>query len=329
MVKDFATFNWIIDDFEHNVNKSLCYLYGENRYVKMLKSDTFRLGSDRCFLVLIKSGDYIKIAVRSIDNKDNRLKYVHILSFYINDKYVDSDKEKYRHANEPSILYSGHVPVVYEWRCKSDGIYNYLSNKSLIIRCDLIKFDIGYESNRVPNHFSNLNNLWDLATHDILCDISFNIDDKIIKCHKLLLFHIPYFKNILFNGMMETNLDTINITDCDYELFQEILHYFYVNSFDHRLMEKRYIDVFIVSDKYCIDSLKYLSEWFIMENVINLHNFLDLYLSIKIYPMLILNKVFKHIAINYKNQLLKIHNDTVIDNTYSINSLIEEIINFN
>ncbi len=52
-------------------------------------------------------------------------------------------------------------------------------------------------------------------------DVAFSIEDKVIPTHKSILREkSPYFENVFDSGMAESRQDTIQIKDCEYEVFQ-------------------------------------------------------------------------------------------------------------
>jgi len=109
-------------------------------------------------------------------------------------------------------------------------------------------------------------------------DIAFKSDEKVIPAHKqVLVKRSRYFEGLFNSGMAESKQDVIEIKDCEYEIFKELLRWLYqatVNLND----ANQAIKLHTLADKYlqedlCKKCLNFLTSIPNMENVYTILDF--------------------------------------------------------
>lgn len=98
-------------------------------------------------------------------------------------------------------------------------------------------------------------------------NVIFNVGDKQFRAHQdILRARSEVFRSILNHGMLEKNSDVINVSDCDPEVFQQILAYIYTGQVD-TIHSNNMFDLYCAANKYRLDDLKDESYKFIMKSL--------------------------------------------------------------
>ncbi|KAK5577627.1 hypothetical protein RB653_002570 [Dictyostelium firmibasis] len=86
-------------------------------------------------------------------------------------------------------------------------------------------------------------------------DIKFMVENRIINAHKcVLISRNEKLRALITNGMLESTLDVINISDCSYNCFFAIIQYLYTGNliFDNLNI----LELLLISDQYMINEIK-------------------------------------------------------------------------
>uniref|UniRef100_A0A6C0C5P7 BTB domain-containing protein n=1 Tax=viral metagenome TaxID=1070528 RepID=A0A6C0C5P7_9ZZZZ len=87
------------------------------------------------------------------------------------------------------------------------------------------------------------------------CDVTFNVDDVAIKCHRCILAaKSEYFDALFSNSMAEKETRNITITEASAQLFQKIIQYIYVQTMNIESVEEL-IEVFYLADRFDLPEL--------------------------------------------------------------------------
>lgn len=90
---------------------------------------------------------------------------------------------------------------------------------------------------------------------DDLKDVTFMVEDKVVKAHKAILgARSPVFKNMFMSNMREMKENVVEVTDIKLDTFQEMLHFIYVGSFTENFTIV-VLELLEAAHKYQIESL--------------------------------------------------------------------------
>lgn len=93
---------------------------------------------------------------------------------------------------------------------------------------------------------------------ELLSDIQFLVEGRIIYAHQMLCRRCPVFNSMFMSQFRERNAECIPIPDVKYEIFLLLLEYLYTDTVT--ITMDTAMDLFQVADQYAIDRLKDLCE---------------------------------------------------------------------
>ena len=89
------------------------------------------------------------------------------------------------------------------------------------------------------------------------CDFDIVCDDKLIKCHKVVLAaRSPVFKAMLLHNMEESNQQKVEPKNFDFDTMNLVLKFMYKGSIESNLLDKHAESIFKAADYYEINDLK-------------------------------------------------------------------------
>ena len=162
--------------------------------------------------------------------------------------------------------------------------YNIFPNDTIKIICE-IKF-VTYPQTKLENYVSdgdfknttpNLHKyLVNLFLEDQFSDVKLVTScGKELKAHKnILASRSPTFAAMFTHDVLENKLNSVTITDVDYDILKEMLRFIYKDEIEH--METVANDLFIAADKYDIQDLKDECANYIANNI-NLENAIEIF----------------------------------------------------
>jgi len=149
-----------------------------------------------------------------------------------------------------------------EMRFRSEIPENLVVYNNLLLSCGTDdKQNLGMAILNLDN-FPSLNSksaeekhVADLFMSQEKSDITFKINDQTIPAHKQILIQkSKYFANLFNSGMAESRQDLIEITDCDYVVFQEFLRWIYCEEL--KLDVQLALKLLPLADKYVQNNLR-------------------------------------------------------------------------
>lgn len=112
----------------------------------------------------------------------------------------------------------------------------------------------------LSNDLSNL-----LATSD-MSDVVISVGEKSFKVHRIILAaRSPVFGAMFKHDLAENITNTINITDIEPDVIEQVIHYLYSGRCSR--IEELAADILPVADKYDLKGLKELCEEFLRSNI--------------------------------------------------------------
>lgn len=117
-------------------------------------------------------------------------------------------------------------------------------------------------------------------------DVQLIASNGCIKTHKLLLVsRSDVFKRMFTIDSLEKKTGTVDLTDFRIDTLEDFVHF--LSKDEVRNMREKAIDLFILSDKYNVQSLKQSTEEFLSENIsqVNAYRLHDVCLKIKSDPI--------------------------------------------
>ena len=100
------------------------------------------------------------------------------------------------------------------------------------------------------------------------CDFDIVCDDKVIKCHKLVLSsRSPVFKAMLLHNMEESALQKVEPKNFDFDTMYLVLKFMYKGEIENALLEKHAETIFKAADYYEINDLKRSCEYVLIKQV--------------------------------------------------------------
>ena len=89
------------------------------------------------------------------------------------------------------------------------------------------------------------------------CDFDIVCDDKVIKCHKVVLAsRSPVFKAMLLHNMEESAQQKVEPKNFDFDTMYLVLKFMYKGDIEANLLEKHAESIFMAADYYEINDLK-------------------------------------------------------------------------
>lgn len=100
------------------------------------------------------------------------------------------------------------------------------------------------------------------------CDFEIVCNDKVIKCHKVVLAsRSPVFKAMLLHNMEESNQQKVEPKNFDFDTMYLVLKFMYKGDIETNLLDKHAESIFMAADYYEIDDLKKSCERVLMTQV--------------------------------------------------------------
>ena len=100
------------------------------------------------------------------------------------------------------------------------------------------------------------------------CDFDIVCDDKVIKCHKVVLAsRSPVFKAMLLHNMEESAQQKVEPKNFDFDTMYLVLKFMYKGDIETNLLEKHAESIFMAADYYEINDLKRSCERVLMTQV--------------------------------------------------------------
>ena len=104
------------------------------------------------------------------------------------------------------------------------------------------------------------------------CDFDIVCDDKVIKCHKVVLAsRSPVFKAMLLHNMEESAQQKVEPKNFDFDTMYLVLKFMYKGDIETNLLEKHAESIFMAADYYEINDLKKSCERVLMTQVCSQH----------------------------------------------------------
>ena len=104
------------------------------------------------------------------------------------------------------------------------------------------------------------------------CDFDIVCDDKVIKCHKVVLAsRSPVFKAMLLHNMEESAQQKVEPKNFDFDTMYLVLKFMYKGDIETNLLEKHAESIFMAADYYEINDLKKSCERVLMTQVSSQH----------------------------------------------------------
>ena len=147
-----------------------------------------------------------------------------------------------------------HVGVVYNQNFYIFGGYNGVHRLN-----DFLKFPLNHKAYDpwIPQS-TLVNDLKLYVNNQLLSDITFIVESKPIKAHKILCLRCPYFRNMLTGEYMESRANEIVIEDVGYEVFLILLEYLYSDHVDVTI--ENAMEILCVAERFGVDRLKKVCE---------------------------------------------------------------------
>ena len=100
------------------------------------------------------------------------------------------------------------------------------------------------------------------------CDFDIVCEDKVIKCHKVVLAsRSPVFRAMLLHNMEESAQQKVEPKNFDFDTMSLVLKFMYKGDIETNLLEKHAESIFMAADYYEIDDLKKSCEQVLMTQV--------------------------------------------------------------
>jgi hypothetical protein len=173
---------------------------------------------------------------------------------------ISSNKEYYE---SPGARFC-HVGVVYNSSLYVWGGYNGIQRLN-----DFFEFKLNDFCSRDIPQSTIVNDLKSLVNNELLSDITFVIENRHIKAHKILCLRCPYFLTLLTSQFLESVANEIIIEDVKYDVFLKLIEYIYS---DHVVINlDNAVELLNIADRFGVERLKKLCEKEMLE-YINVEN---------------------------------------------------------
>jgi leucine-zipper-like transcriptional regulator 1 len=101
--------------------------------------------------------------------------------------------------------------------------------------------------------------LKNLVNSDVISDVTFIVEGRPIRAHRVLCLRSPFFRNMLTGEYLESRASEIVIPDISYETFLLVLSYIYCDSIEGVTINNA-MEVFQAADRFDLERLKLFSE---------------------------------------------------------------------
>merc|ERR1712141_628662 len=137
------------------------------------------------------------------------------------------------------------------------------------------------------------------------CDFEIVCDDKVIKCHKVVLAsRSPVFRAMLLHHMEESSKQKVEPKNFDFDTMYLVLKFMYRGEIEHTLLTKHAETIFKAADYYEIDDLKAACEKVLITQI-NIKNMLDMLVMADMYKAGELKSATKKLIVENSKELME------------------------
>ena len=137
------------------------------------------------------------------------------------------------------------------------------------------------------------------------CDFDIVCDDKIIKCHKVVLAsRSPVFRAMLLHHMEESSNQKVEPKNFDFDTMYLVLKFLYRGEIEQSLLTKHAETIFKAADYYEIEDLKKACE-LVLVTQLNIKNMLDMLVMADMYKANELKLAAKKLMVDNSKELMK------------------------
>lgn len=137
------------------------------------------------------------------------------------------------------------------------------------------------------------------------CDFDIVCEDKVIKCHKVVLScRSPVFKAMLLHNMEESTLQKVEPKNFDFDTMYLVLKYMYKGEIEKALLDKHADSIFKASDYYEINDLKKICEKILIRQV-TINNMVDMLVMADMYKAPDLKTATMKLIVHNSKELMK------------------------
>ena len=168
-----------------------------------------------------------------------------------------------------------------------------------------ISMSLDVEEN-VPNEVAKVGlDLFKSFESQEFCDFEIVCDDKIIKCHKVVLAsRSPVFRAMLLHHMEESSKQKVEPKNFDFDTMYLVLKFMYRGEIEHTLLTKHAETIFKAADYYEIEDLKKACE-VVLVTQLNIRNMLDMLVMADMYKANELKVAAKKLIVDNSKELMK------------------------
>ncbi|CAD8047309.1 unnamed protein product [Paramecium sonneborni] len=178
-------------------------------------------------------------------------------------------------VNEPPKGRSSMVFQLY-----NDSLYVFGGYDGDELLSDIYKLE--FKNAQVPRS-SFLQDLRSLINNPQMSDVVFIVEDHQIYANRCILgARSEHFQTLFFEEFRDKDQIYIEITECSYQTFMDMLQYIYTDQLDTYLNTNRLLSLIVLSDHYLMQRLKYLCEEQLIKKI-NCNNVIELILFSKKY----------------------------------------------
>lgn len=137
------------------------------------------------------------------------------------------------------------------------------------------------------------------------CDFDIVCDDKVIKCHKVVLAsRSPVFRAMLLHNMEESAQQKVEPKNFDFDTMYLVLKFMYKGDIEANLLEKHAESIFMAADYYEINDLKKSCERVLVTQV-TIKNMVDMFVMADMYKATELKLATKKLIVQNSKELMK------------------------
>jgi len=137
------------------------------------------------------------------------------------------------------------------------------------------------------------------------CDFDIVCEDKVIKCHKVVLAsRSPVFRAMLLHNMEESAQQKVEPKNFDFDTMSLVLKFMYKGDIETNLLEKHAESIFMAADYYEINDLKKSCEQVLMTQV-TIKNMVDMFVMADMYKATDLKLATKKLIVQNSKELMK------------------------
>lgn len=182
-----------------------------------------------------------------------------------------------------------------------------------------------FESYPIRRDNSLLKTFDSLILNGRLSDVTFVVEGRQIAAHRFILAARSSIFESMFYGSLTSNVTTVTVTDCNYDVFLNMLIYIYTDAVD--IHKNNVVPVMMIAHKYDLSFLEAQCEDFILkcEDMEEVLKYFDVLFLVDAFCTLKKNLI-THIKDNTENHLYSRHLFTHISNLKTLEYLLDEIV---